>query len=381
MKSPRLLHLFLHASLALAFSLQAAPRDITVYFGTYTRGESKGIYSAQLNPDTGALTALELAAPAVNPSFLALHPGGRFLYAANEVPEFNGEKSGSVSAFAIDPATRKLSPLNQQSSRGAGPCHLVVDKDGRHVLVANYSGGTVAVLPIGKDGRLAPASAFIQHTGSSVNPRRQKEPHAHSINLDPANRFAFAADLGVDKVFSYRFDSRRGALAPNDPPHVALAPGSGPRHFAFRPDGRFAYVINELLSTITAFSYDARRGTLMEIQTVPTLPAGFTGNSTTAEVVVHPGGKFVYGSNRGHDSITVFAADRRTGKLTFVEHEPTQGKTPRNFAIAPGGRFLLAANQASDSVAVFGIDQATGALTPTGHSLNVPMPVCVRFLR
>jgi 6-phosphogluconolactonase len=381
MKSPRPFHLFLLTSLALAFNLQAAPRDLTVYLGTYTRGESKGIYSAQLNPDTGALTALELAAPAVNPSFLALHPGGRFLYAANEVPEFNGEKSGSVSAFAIDPATRKLSPLNQQSSRGAGPCHLVVDKDGRHVLVANYSGGTVAVLPLGKDGRLAPASAFIQHTGSSVNPRRQQEPHAHSINLDPANRFAFAADLGVDKVFSYRFDSRRGALAPNDPPHVALAPGSGPRHFAFRPDGRFAYVINELLSTITAFSYDARRGTLTEIQTVPTLPAGFTGNSTTAEVVVHPGGKFVYGSNRGHDSITVFAADRRTGKLTFVEHDPTQGKTPRNFAIAPGGRFLLAANQASDSVAVFGIDQATGALTPTGHSLNVPMPVCVRFLR
>lgn len=373
--------LVLSLCFAMAGPLAAAPKELTVYLGTYTRGASKGIYTARLNTETGALTAPNLAAESTNPSFLALHPGGRFLYAANEVPEFAGEKSGSVSAFAIDPRTRALTPLNQQSSRGAGPCHLVVDKAGRNVLVANYSGGTVTVLPIGRDGRLAPASASRQHTGSSVNPRRQQEPHAHSINLDPANRFAFAADLGADKVFIYRFDSRKGTLAPNDPTHVALAPGAGPRHFAFRPDGRFAYVINELLSTATVFSYDARRSALMEAQTVPTLPAEFTGNSTTAEIVVHPSGKFVYGSNRGHDSITVFAADRGTGRLSLVEHEPTQGKTPRNFAIEPSGRFLLAANQASDSVVVFRIDPATGALAPTGHSISVPSPVCVRFLK
>jgi 6-phosphogluconolactonase len=358
----------------------AAKGELSVYLGTYTRGASKGIYLARLNTATGALSAPELAAETSSPSFLALHPGGRFLYAANEVATFAGEKSGSVSAFAIDPATRKLTLLNQQSSRGAGPCHLTVDQAGRHVLVANYSGGTVAVLPLGTDGRLASASAEIQHTGSSVNERRQKEPHAHSINLDSANRFAFAADLGADKIFSYRFDGRTGALTPNDPAHVALAPGSGPRHFAFRPDGRFAYVINELLSTITTFHYEADRGALTEVQTVPTLPADFTGNSTTAEVVVHPGGKFVYGSNRGHDSITVFAADAQTGKLTLVEHESTQGKTPRNFAIAPGGQFLLAANQGSDTVVVFRIDTATGALNPTGHTITVPSPVCIRFL-
>jgi 6-phosphogluconolactonase len=372
--------LFLAAGLALTGTLAAAPRELTVYFGTYTRGASQGIYVARLHLETGALTRPELAAASTNPSFLALHPNGRFLYAVNEVSAFAGEKTGAVSAFAIDPVTRRLTLLNQQPSRGAGPCHLMVDKRGAHVLVANYGSGTVAVLPIGRDGRLGAPTSFARHTGSSVNPRRQQEPHAHTIQLDPANRFAVAADLGADKLFLYRFDGRRGTLSPHDPPHVALPPGSGPRHFAFRPDGRFAWGINELLSTLTVFRYEARRGTLTPMQTVSTLPPDFTGNNTTAEVVVHPSGRFVYGSNRGHDSVAVFAADRRTGELTLVEHEPTLGRTPRNIAIAPGGRWLLAANQGSDNVVVFRIDPATGALSPGGHTLSVPAPVCVRFL-
>jgi 6-phosphogluconolactonase len=255
-----------------------------------------------------------------------------------------------------------------------------VDHAGRNVLVANYGGGSVSVLPIGDDGRLGEATAFIQHEGSSVDPRRQTAPHAHSINVDPDNRFAFVADLGLDRVMIYRFDSQQGTLAANDPPWASVAPGAGPRHFAFQPGGRFAYVINELQSTVTAFAYDAARGALQEIQTLPTLPDDFSGSNTTAEIQVHPSGRFLYGSNRGHDSIAVYAIDADSGRLRFVEHESTQGDLPRNFGIDPSGRFLLAANQGSDSVVVFRIDGATGALTPTGQSIEVASPVCVRMV-
>jgi 6-phosphogluconolactonase len=246
--------------------------------------------------------------------------------------------------------------------------------------VANYGGGSVACLPIGEDGRLGDATAFIQHKGSSVNPQRQREPHAHSINLDAANRFAFVADLGLDKVLVYRFDPSAGTLEPNDPPAAVIASGSGPRHFAFHPSGRFAYVINELNSTVTAFAYDAERGTLQTLQTVTTLPEGFDGKSFPAEVQVHPSGKFLYGSNRGHDSIACFAIDAATGRLTPIGHEPTQGKNPRNFGIDPTGAYLLAANQDGDNVVAFRIDPATGKLSPTGQSIRVPMPVCVKFM-
>jgi 6-phosphogluconolactonase len=355
-----------------------------VYFGTYTgeKNTSKGIYVSTLDLATGALSAPELAAETPSPSFLAIRPDGRFLYAANEVRTFQGKESGAVSAFAIDRASGKLTAINQESSVGSGPAHLVVDASGRNVLVANYGGGSVAVLPIDAEGRLKPSSAFVQHTGSSLNPRRQKEPHAHSINVDPANKFAYAADLGIDKVMIYRFDAAKGTLAAADPPSAAVRPGAGPRHFAFHPKGRFAYVINELTLTVTAFAHDAATGALKEVETVSTLPPGEAPREglSTAEVQVHPSGRFLYGSNRGHDSLVVFAIDPSSGRLTYVEHEPTQGSTPRNFGIDPSGRYLLAANQRSDSVVVFSIDQTSGKLAPTGHTVQVGTPVCVKFV-
>jgi 6-phosphogluconolactonase len=356
--------------------------DMLVYFGTYTGDKSKGVYVSRLDLDAGALTAPELAAETASPSFLAVHPTQGFLYAVNEIREFQGKESGSVSAFVIDRDTGRLSALNQQPSAGRGPAHLVVDKAGKNVLVANYGGGSVAVLPIGEDGALKPPSASIQHTGSSVNPERQRGPHAHSINVDPANRYAYAADLGLDKVLVYRFDADQGSLVANDPPFATVTPGAGPRHFAMDRDGRFAYVINELSLTVTAFRRDTERGSLTELQTISTLPPGQSVGSglSTADVQVHPSGKFLYGSNRGHDSIVVFAIDEKSGRLTYVENRPTQGSTPRGFGIDPTGGYLLAANQRSDSVVVFRIDQQTGRLTPTGQTIEVGAPVCVKFV-
>lgn len=350
-----------------------------VYFGTYTRGESKGIYRARLDLNTGALADLQLAAELVNPSFLALHPKLPRLYACGEVGQFAGGKGGAVSALAIDEATGRLTLLNQQSSGGAGPCHVAVDREGRNVLVANYGGGSVAALPLDDEGRVKEASTVVQHSGSSVNPTRQKGPHAHSVNLSPDGRFAFVADLGLDKLMIYRFDAAVGRLSANDPPSAAMAPGAGPRHFAMHPSGRFAFVINELNSTITSLAYDAASGGFRIIDSVSTLPAEFNGRNTTAEVVVHPSGRFVYGSNRGHDSIAVFALDESTGRLTPRGQTPCGGRTPRNFAIEPSGRFLLAANQDSDNVVVFRIDSESGALKAAGVELKVPTPVCVRF--
>jgi 6-phosphogluconolactonase len=360
----------------------AGANDLLVYIGTYTGAKSQGIYVSRLDAASGALSPPELAAETASPSFLAVHPRGGWLYSVGEVNTFGGKPGGSVSAFAIDRATGRLTALNQQSSGGAGPAHLIVDRSGRDVLVANYGGGSVAVLPIEKDGRLKPASAFVQHSGASVNPQRQKGPHAHSINVDPQNRFAYVADLGLDKILVYRFDAKRGSLAASDPPFAAVQPGAGPRHFAFDPRGRFAYVINEIDLTVTAFRHDGRRGTLNPLQTVSTLPEGVPKLPaySTAEVQVHPSGRFLYGSNRGHDSITVFAVDGKSGKLTYVQNEPTQGNTPRGFGIDPTGTYLLAGNQRSDSVVVFRIDRETGRLTPTGHKIDVGSPVCVKFV-
>ena len=355
--------------------------ELRVYVGTYTRGTGKGIYLFHLDLATGRLQSAGLAAEVANPSFLAVHPGRQFLYAVGEMGNVAGGKAGAVSAFSIDPKTGKLALLNQQVSRGAGPCHLVVDRTGKYVLVANYGGGSVACLPIRADGRLGEATAFVQHQGSSVNPRRQQGPHAHSVNLDAANRFAFVADLGLDKILVYRFDAEGGKLAPHKPPFTGLPPGAGPRHFAFHPNGRYAYVINELNSTVTAFNFRADRGALEPLQTVSTLPGEFRGRNTTAEVQVHPSGKFLYGSNRGHDSIAIFAVDVRTGKLRLVGHQSTGGKTPRNFGLDPTGAYLLAANQTTDNIVVFRIDAKTGKLQATGRSVTVPAPVCVKFIR
>ena len=360
---------------------QAADGLLTVYVGTYTHGTSQGIYLCRLDLGTGALTSPELAAEVQNPSFVAIHPSRHFLYAAGELGDFRGKQAGAVSAFAIDPATGKLNLLNQQSSGGGGPCYLVVDAAGKNVLVANYGGGSVTVLPLQKDGRLNEPSCVIQHQGSGPDQQRQQGPHAHSINLDAANHFAFAADLGLDKVLIYRFDANQGKLAPNEPPLAAVAPGAGPRHFTFHPSGKFAYVINEMHSTVTAFAYDRDVGKLQSLQTIATLPSDFQGSNATAEVQIHPSGKFLYGSNRGHHSIAIFAIDQATGKLTSVVQQYTLGKTPRNFGIDPTGKFLLAANMDSNTIVVFRINPATGVLTPAGHQIDVPNPVCVKMLR
>jgi 6-phosphogluconolactonase len=359
---------------------QQKPEKQMVYVGTYTGSKSKGIYLFHLDMASGKLTPAGIAAEVASPSFLALHPNGRFLYAVNEVSDFDAAHSGAASAFAIDRSTGKLTLLNQRSAKGSGPCHLSVDPSGKNILVANYGGGSVAVLPVQPDGRLGEATAFVQHTGSSVNPQRQNEPHAHSINVDADNHFAFAADLGLDKVLIYRFDPSKGTLAPNDPPAAAVAPGAGPRHFVFHPNGRRAYVVNEIDSTVTAFEYDPKAGALKTLQTLSTLPQGVQGNNSTAEIVVHPSGKFLYASNRGHDSIAVFTIDDGSGRLTVAGHQPTGGKTPRNFNVDPTGTFLLAANQDSDSIAVFRINGDTGALTPTGDTVEAPTPVCIKFL-
>jgi 6-phosphogluconolactonase len=351
-----------------------------VYVGTYTQKASKGIYAYRFDPATDRLTSLGLAAESVNPSFLAVDPSRRFLYAVNEISQYQGRSSGGVSAFAIAPATGKLTLLNEVPSGGAGPCHVAVDKTGKYVLVANYDGGSLAVLPILKDGRLGEASAFVQHSGASVNPQRQEGPHAHSIYLSSDNRFAISADLGLDEVFIYRFDAKKGTLAPNNPAFAIVTSGAGPRHFAFHPSGKFGYVINELQSTLTVFSYDPASGALDVLQPVSTLPQGFKGENAAAEVEVHPSGKFLYASNRGLDSIAVFAINARKGTLTPLGQVPTLGKTPRNFAIDPTGSYLFVANQDSDNIVQFRIDPSTGLLTPTGQVLEVPSPVCVIFL-
>jgi 6-phosphogluconolactonase len=351
-----------------------------VYVGSYSPAEQEGIHCLALNTKTGELTKLSATKGVKNPSFVAIHPGKRFLYAVSEVADTAGKPTGAVSAFAIDAKTGALKPLNWQTSGGGGPCHLVVDNSGKAVLVANYGGGSVESIPIGKGGRLNKPATFIQHKGASVNPARQKGPHAHSINVDPMNRFAVAADLGLDKVLIYRFDESTGKLTPNDPPFVKTPAGGGPRHFAFHPSGRFGYTNNEITSSVTAFRFDSKAGKLTPLQTISSLPEPVKGNST-AEIQVHPSGKFLYCSNRGHNSIAMFRIDQKTGKLTALGHESTQGKTPRNFGIDPTGKFLLASNQGTGNVVVFRIDGRSGKLKATGHSVKIPRPVCVKFLQ
>ena len=370
--------------LAIAGLAPAAPTtkdDYLVYFGTFTNsGKSKGIYVQRFNAATGKLDPIGLAAESDNPAFLAIHPNRRYLYAVNEVNEVNGQKTGAVSAFSIDKATGKLTFLNKTATKSTGPCHLNVDHTGKNVLVANYAGGGVTVIPLNADGSLKEASQYIQHEGNGPNAQRQEAPHAHSVNMSKDNRFAIVADLGLDQVKVYRFDPAAGKLTPNEPAFMKTAPAMGPRHFAFNPKGKYAYVINEMASSLTAMKWDPARGTLTEFQTLSTLPGGnpVKGNST-AEVIAHPSGKFVYGSNRGHNSIAVFKVGK-DGKLTHVDNTATQGGVPRNFVLDPTGRFLLAENSNTGTVVVFRIDQSSGKLTPTGQTVEVPEPVCGRFV-
>lgn len=355
-------------------------KGLLVYVGTYTGGKSEGIYVYRMDPSTGALEFASVAKGVANPSYVAPHPQGRHLYAVSEVRESGTRQGGAVNAFAIDPQTGELGFLNQQSSRGAGPCYVSLDQTGRYALVANYGSGSIAILPIQEDGSLGPATDFVQHEGSSVNPQRQAGPHAHSIIADPTNHYAFACDLGLDKVMIYKLDLDKGKLVPNEVPWARAEPGVGPRHSCFHPNGKYYYVINEIGNTVTAFAYDETRGALREIQTITTLPDDFEGRNHTADIHFGGSGKFLYGSNRGDDSIVIYAVDEETGKLTFVDRESTRGKTPRGFAIDPTGTFLLAANQDTDNLVTFGIDQETGKMTATGHEVEVGMPVCVKFL-
>ena len=338
----------------------------------------KGIYSGRMNSETGKITSLNLAGEVANPGFLAVHPNRKFLYSVNSA-KIDGKNVGVASAFSIEPKTGELTLLNHQPTGGMGPTHLAVDKAGKNILVANYGSGSVTAFPIQKNGSLNSASAFIQHSGSSVNSKRQTGPHAHSITTDPKNRFVVSCDLGLDKVLIYQFNSSEGSLVANNPVSVALKPGAGPRHHAFDPKGKFLYVINELDSTMTAFSYDAKKGDLTEIQNISTLPKNFTGTNYPSEVAVHPSGKFLYGSNRGHDSIVVYAIDKKAGTLSPIEYELTHGKFPRHFEINPSGKFLLVENQDSGNIVVFRINQKTGDLTATGNTIDVESPQCLKF--
>jgi 6-phosphogluconolactonase len=367
------------AATPAAPSSAPAPRALDVYFGTYTSGTSasKGIYAARLDLASGALTDVALAAESRNPSYLAVHPNGRFLYAVNEEMKLDGAPTGGVEAFAIGPG-RALARLNQVASGGGAPCHLTLDGAGKTVVVANYMGGNVASFPVRPDGGLGPRAGFVQHEGRGPNARRQEAPHAHAALMDPGGRRVFVADLGIDQLRIYGLDPA-GALVANVPPSAPLPPGSGPRHLAFHPSGRFAYVNNELDATVTALAHDAGTGALTTLETRSTLPDGFAGPKSTAHALVTPDGRHLYVSNRGHDSLAVFAIDAASGRLAPRGHVPTGGRTPRDFGIDPSGAFLLAANQDSDTVVVFRIDGATGALAPVGAPVAVPRPVCVVF--
>jgi len=361
-------------------TMKSDPKELTVYVGTYTGKKDEGIHIWRLDLETGDLERQGVVRNVDNPAFLVVDERHRFLYAVNELVEYNGERTGAVSAFEIDPETHDLRFLNRQVSKGASPCHITIDETGRCVLVANYLGGNVAVFPVLDVGHLGEASFIARHEGSGPNRKRQDGPHPHSANIDPTEEFVYVPDLGIDKVMIYRLDVERSVLRQNDPPFAELAPGSGPRHMTFHPNGRFAYVINELGNTITAFAFNPEDGSLEEIQTVPTLPEDFEGENTTADIHITPSGLFLYGSNRGHDSLVIYRIDEKTGRLAYVGHEPTQGETPRNFAIDPTGRFLLAANQDSDSIVVFRIDNETGKLIETGTVVEVPKPVCIKMI-
>jgi 6-phosphogluconolactonase len=352
------------------------------YVGTYTEegSKSKGIYAYRYDAKTAQIAPLGVAAETVNPSWVTLHPNGRFLYAVNELRNYQGPNSGGVSAFAVDRSSGMLRFLNEVPTRGADPCYVTVDKTGKYVLVANYTGGSIAVFPVLADGKLGEATAFVQHSGRGTNPARQEGPHAHSIDLSPDNRFALVDDLGLDELLVYKFDSSRGTLTPNDPAFAKVDAGAGPRHYALHPNGKFAYVVDEMGSSVMAFSADLSAGTFHSLQNISTLPKGFGGENDDAEIRVHPSGKFLYASNRGHDSIAVFAIDPVKGTLTPIEYTSSQGNTPRSFEIDPTGTLLLAANQKSDNIVVFRIDPGSGKLTATGQVIDVPSPVCVKFL-
>lgn len=374
--------LFVTGGSTLAVARRApalAPHQELVYVGAYTKGTSKGIYAYHLNEATGQMTSLGLAAATVNPSYVIIDRTGRFLYAVNETDSYKGQKSGAISAFAIHPETGKLTFLNQVASKGEAPCYLSIDKTGKYLMVANYDSGNIAVFPLESDGKIGPASDFIQHHGSGINKARQEGPHAHFIAPSPDNRFVLSADLGLDKLFVYRLNAATGKLTANQPPYAAVHPGLGPRHVAFSRDHRFVYLIDEMGSEIIVYSWDGVKGRLQPVQEFSTI-GSFKGENTGAEIEVSPSGRFLYASNRGENDIVVYTVNRATGHLTELQRISTEGNTPRQFAISPDGRFLFVGNQNGGNVVGFRIDRATGKLTPTGQQLQLDTPVCVTFM-
>ncbi len=356
--------------------------DWLMFVGTYTSaGASKGIYAFRMDGETGGMTQVNFEDGIINPSFLAIHPNRKFLYAVNEVAESSGVPGGALTAYSIDHSSGALSRINHQSTGGPGPCHVSIDATGKYAVVANYNGGSVCMLPIAEDGSLGRSSHFIQHYGGTkVNPQRQEKAHAHSANLSPDNRFAVINDLGLDQIRVYEMDLEAGKLKFSQESSVTSAPGAGPRHLDFHPNGRYAYAINELGCTVTAYNYDAASGKLTEINSLSTLPEGYQGDNTTADVHVSPDGKFLYGSNRGHNTLAIFRIDESDGSIESVADQSTGGKTPRNFGFHPEGKYLYAANQDSDNIIQFEVDAATGELTPMGREIRCPMPVCLKFV-
>jgi 6-phosphogluconolactonase len=365
-------------------------KELLVYVGTYTEkilfgtgqifeGRGEGIHIYKIDPATGSWQSYDKAEGIANPSYLTFHPRRNFLYAVNELKEYEGEATGTLSAFALDPESGRLRFVNKVATHGTDPCHVTVDRTGNYALVANFSSGSVAVLPIRDDGGLEEASDVIRHAGSGPDPVRQSGPHAHSLTLDASNRFAYVPDLGLDRLMIYRFDAQRGRLTAHEQPWLETRPGAGPRHFVFHPAYCYAYLINELDSTVMSLGYDRQRGTVQAVQTVPALPQDFKGSSTCADIRVDPSGNFLYGSNRGHDSIVIYRIDGASGELTLVGHQSSGGKTPRNFTIDPTGTFLFAANQDTDNIVHFAIEPNTGRLRPNGQVTPAPTPVCLKI--
>jgi 6-phosphogluconolactonase len=370
--------IFIGASLFV--TMMANADEPIVFVSAFAAGEKGGIHAFQFDGTEGKLTPLHRTGDVQNPFFLAVSPDGKFLYAI-DAEKFGGAEDEFVAAFAIEGRTGRLKKLNRQSARGTASCYLDVDATGTVVVVANYSSGSVASLPVGKDGSLGEAVSFVQHSGSGADPARQKGPNAHSIVISPDNRFALAADLGIDKVLSYRLDAAKGTLVANEAhPFAKVAPGSGPRHLAFHPNGKLLYAINELKNTVTVFDYAAESGALTERQTIGTLPADFTGKSFTADVKITPDGKFLYGTNRGHDSIAIYRVGV-DGVLKLAGIEPSLGKGPQNLLITPDGKWLLCANMPGNAVVVFRIDAETGGIKAVGEPVQVPMPSCIRWLK
>jgi 6-phosphogluconolactonase len=354
--------------------MSVSAQEMCVYFGTHSSGPGIGFSMSHFNTETGVLTKPEFLIEAKEPAYFIIHPDGKHLYTCNSgLP-------GTISAYEIDPATRHLTFINQKPSGGGDPSYISLDKTGRFALAANYDGGNICIYAIEPDGSLGAQTAFVQHTGKSINPERQTHAYAHSIIVDPSNRFVLVADLGLDKVLVYRFNEKDGTLSPNDPPFASVEPGSGARHVKFHPNGKWTYVIKEMGSTVTCFNWDGVRGALSEFQNISTLPEDFTGTNACAEMLIHPNGKFLYCSNRGHNSLAVFAIDQTTGRLSPIQHISTSGNTPRNFEFDPAGKWIICTNHGSNNAVVFRVNNDAGFLTQAGEPVEVPAPFCERFL-